>query len=128
MSQSSKYDINSIMQSVVHIETTEATPMSELSQQLRQLRIDSGMSQSTVGERVGLSRSAVTQIEAGNRDVSATELARFASVFRQSVTVRPVRRRLTDSSRSQSPLRRALQCHRDIFNSPTFHVGDFDIR
>lgn len=58
--------------------------MSELSQQLRQLRIDSGMSQLTVGERIGLSRSAVTQIEAGNREVSAAELVRLASVFRQS--------------------------------------------
>ncbi len=58
--------------------------MSELHQRLRQLRIESGKSQSEVGDCVGVSRSAVTQIEAGNREVSAGELLRFASVFRQS--------------------------------------------
>ena len=58
--------------------------MNELSRRLRQLRIESGMSQSEVGRQVGLSRSAVTQIESGNRDVSAEEVVRFSTIFRHS--------------------------------------------
>ena len=42
------------------------------------------MSQSEVGRQVGLSRSAVTQIESGNRDVTAEELVRFSTAFGHS--------------------------------------------
>ena len=56
--------------------------MNELGHRLRQLRISSGMTQSEVGRQVGLSRSAVTQIESGNRDVSAEEVVRFSTIFR----------------------------------------------
>ena len=58
--------------------------MNELGRRLRQLRIGSGMSQSEVGRQVGLSRSAVTQIESGNRDVTADEVVRFSTIFRHS--------------------------------------------
>ncbi len=58
--------------------------MNELSRRLRALRIGSGMSQSEVGTQVGLSRSAVTQIESGNRDVTADELVRFSTTFGRS--------------------------------------------
>ena len=42
------------------------------------------MSQSEVGTQVGVSRSAVTQIESGNRDVTADELVRFSTTFGHS--------------------------------------------
>ena len=42
------------------------------------------MSQSEVGRQVGLPRSAVTQIESGNRDVTADEVVRFSAIFRHS--------------------------------------------
>ena len=58
--------------------------MSELNTQLRNLRVESGMSQSEVSHQVGLSRSAVTQIELGRREISAQELGRFAEVFGRS--------------------------------------------
>jgi Zn-dependent peptidase ImmA (M78 family) len=58
--------------------------MSELSQRLRRLRIEFGMNQSDVARQVGLSRTAVTQIESGNRDISADEVVLFSSAFRQS--------------------------------------------
>ena len=61
--------------------------MNELSRRLRQLRIGSGMSQSEVGRQVGLSRSAVTQIESGNREVTADEVVRFSTFFRHSPMV-----------------------------------------
>ena len=58
--------------------------MNELSRRLRELRIGLSMSQSEVGSQVGLSRSAVTQIESGNRDVTADELVRFSTTFGHS--------------------------------------------
>ena len=58
--------------------------MNEFSRRLRALRIESGMSQSEVGTQVGVSRSAVTQIESGNRDVTADELVRFSTTFGHS--------------------------------------------
>ncbi len=58
--------------------------MSGLSERLRRHRIASGLSQAKLAEQVGLSRTAVTQIEAGNREITADELSRFASVLRQS--------------------------------------------
>ena len=42
------------------------------------------MSQSEVGRQVGLSRSAVTQIKSGDRDVTADEVVRFSTIFRHS--------------------------------------------
>ena len=42
------------------------------------------MSQSEVARQMGLSRSAVTQIESGNRDVTADELVRFSTTFGHS--------------------------------------------
>ena len=50
------------------------TSPDSLNRRLRNLRLAAGMSQSDVGKDVGLSRSAVTQIELGNRDLSADEL------------------------------------------------------
>lgn len=60
------------------------TSPDSLNRRLRNLRLAAGMSQSDVGKDVGLSRSAVTQIELGNRDLSADELIRFAAAFQRS--------------------------------------------
>ena len=58
----------------------------DLNRRLRRLRLAAGMSQSDVGKNIGLPRSAVTQIELGNRDLSADELVRFAAAFQRSPT------------------------------------------
>ena len=58
----------------------------DLNRRLRRLRLAAGMSQSDVGKNIGLPRSAVTQIELGNRDLSADELVRFATAFQRSPT------------------------------------------
>ena len=58
----------------------------DLKRRLRRLRLAAGMSQSDVGKNIGLPRSAVTQIELGNRDLSADELVRFAAAFQRSPT------------------------------------------
>jgi Zn-dependent peptidase ImmA (M78 family)/DNA-binding XRE family transcriptional regulator len=56
----------------------------QIGRRLRQLRVEAGLSQASVGRQLGMSRSAVTQVEAGNREVTADELARFASLFQRS--------------------------------------------
>lgn len=62
----------------------EATVAGCLAERIRRLRVGAGYSQAEVADRVGLSRTAVTQIERGNRAVSVEELVRFASAFRRS--------------------------------------------
>ena len=54
----------------------------DLSRRLRDARVARGVSQQAVAEIVGVPRTAITQIEAGNRSVSTLELARMASCYR----------------------------------------------
>ena len=67
-----------------HFSAKEPPRTNALSERLRQLRVASGMSQAKLAERMVLSRTAITQIEAGNREITADELARFGTVFGQS--------------------------------------------
>jgi transcriptional regulator with XRE-family HTH domain len=62
----------------------QATVADNLAERIRRLRVEAGFSQAEVADRVGLSRSAVTQIERGHRAVSVDELVRFASAFQRS--------------------------------------------
>jgi Zn-dependent peptidase ImmA (M78 family)/transcriptional regulator with XRE-family HTH domain len=59
----------------------------DIGQRLRDLRNEAGLSQAEVGQEVGLSRSAVTQIELGNRSVSAEEVIRFSTALGRSLSV-----------------------------------------
>ncbi|MGH3829460.1 MAG: helix-turn-helix domain-containing protein [Pseudonocardiaceae bacterium] len=52
-----------------------------LGERLRAAREYLGLSQSDVAEFLGLSRPAVTNMETGNRKVSADELARLARLY-----------------------------------------------
>ncbi len=54
----------------------------DLSRRLRDARVARGLSQQAVAEIVGVPRTAITQIEAGNRSVSTLELAKMASCYR----------------------------------------------
>lgn len=58
----------------------------ELARRLRQARELSSVSQQTAAEEIGAPRTAITQIEAGNRAVSTLELTRLASLYGRSVT------------------------------------------
>ena len=53
---------------------------------LRAARERSGLSQQEVADSLGLQRSAVTLIEGGRRQVSTTELARLATLYRRSIS------------------------------------------
>jgi Zn-dependent peptidase ImmA (M78 family)/DNA-binding XRE family transcriptional regulator len=58
-----------------------------LAARLRDARVAVGLSQSDVAREVGLSRPAVSLIEAGRRAVSSVELAEFARLYRVSYDV-----------------------------------------
>jgi Zn-dependent peptidase ImmA (M78 family)/DNA-binding XRE family transcriptional regulator len=53
----------------------------ELGNRLRQLRESRGFTQEDVAEILGISRSAVVQLEAGNRNLDSVELMRLAQEF-----------------------------------------------
>ena len=57
----------------------------ELAKKIKKYREDLDMTQSDLAEKVGLERPAITQIEAGHRDITSLELAKFAKVFGMSV-------------------------------------------
>jgi len=49
-----------------------------LARRLRKAREDRGLTQQDAADALGISRTAVTQIEGGSRSVSTLELTRFA--------------------------------------------------
>jgi Zn-dependent peptidase ImmA (M78 family)/DNA-binding XRE family transcriptional regulator len=57
----------------------------ELGRRIRTARETNRMTQDEVASRLGLSRSAVVQIEAGNRSVSSLELDRLAYLFGRDI-------------------------------------------
>lgn len=56
-----------------------------LANRLREARRLSGLSQGQVAQMMNLHRPSVTEIEAGNRRVSAEELTRFADIYEVSL-------------------------------------------
>lgn len=53
---------------------------------LREARRMSGLSQGQAAQRMNMHRPTVSEIEAGNRRVSAEELSRFATLYEVSTT------------------------------------------
>lgn len=58
----------------------------ELTTRLRNAREAQGISQQQAAEAIGLPRTAITQIEAGNRSVSTLELTKLAKLYRHSIS------------------------------------------
>ncbi|MCA1529939.1 helix-turn-helix domain-containing protein [Bradyrhizobium yuanmingense] len=58
---------------------------SQIAERLKQARKLAGLSQGHVAKILGLHRPSVTEMEAGNRRVSADELARLAEIYDVSV-------------------------------------------
>ena len=56
-----------------------------LARRLRKAREDCGLTQQDAADALGLSRTAVTQIESGSRSVSTLELTRFAALLHRPV-------------------------------------------
>ncbi|HEY1930559.1 MAG TPA: XRE family transcriptional regulator [Acetobacteraceae bacterium] len=90
--------------------------VAQLGPHLRHARERRGLSQQKVAESLGLPRTAVTNIESGNRSVSTTELTKLAHLYD-----RPVAAFLNDEAIAADdasvPLERALQ---QVSNEPGF--------
>ena len=56
-------------------------PKLELANRLRSARELAGLSQSQVAKMFAYHRPTISEVEAGRRDVSAQELARFAEIY-----------------------------------------------
>lgn len=56
-----------------------------LARRLRKAREDRGLTQQDAADALGVSRTAVTQIESGSRSVSTLEFTRFAALLRRPV-------------------------------------------
>jgi transcriptional regulator with XRE-family HTH domain len=64
---------------------TEAPKRSLIAERLKEARKLAGLSQGHVAKILGLHRPSVSEMEAGNRRVSADELARIAEIYDVSV-------------------------------------------
>ena len=54
----------------------------KIAMRLKEARILAGLSQAQAADKLGLQRPAISEIEAGNRKVSAEELIQFANLYR----------------------------------------------
>lgn len=63
--------------------TAEDAAWAQLGERLRRAREYLGLSQNDVAQHLGLSRPAITNMEAGKRKVSTLELNQLAKLYRQ---------------------------------------------
>lgn len=86
---------------------------SELGARLRKAREAVGLTQEGVGERIGVSRSAVVQLESGNRAVSSMELDRLAGLYG-----REMRDFFAADFGPENPLAGLFRLNEDIADNP----------
>ncbi|WP_426960400.1 helix-turn-helix domain-containing protein [Muricoccus radiodurans] len=67
-------------------EQQDAARRAQLAARIKEARTMAGLSQGQVARMLGLHRPSVSEIEAGNRRVTAEELARMAEMFDVSVS------------------------------------------
>ena len=63
----------------------DSAKRAQIAERLKEARKLAGLSQGHVAKMLGLHRPSVTEMEAGNRRVSADELARLAEIYDVSV-------------------------------------------
>jgi transcriptional regulator with XRE-family HTH domain len=63
----------------------DSAKRAQIAERLKEARKLAGLSQSHVAKTLGLHRPSVTEMESGNRRVSADELARLAEIYDVSV-------------------------------------------
>ncbi|MBX7198513.1 MAG: helix-turn-helix domain-containing protein [Rhodospirillaceae bacterium] len=66
--------------------TDEQSRRKAMAERLKQARRLSGLSQGQVAQRMNLHRPSISEIEAGNRRVSAEELSQFAEIYDVSLS------------------------------------------
>lgn len=65
---------------------SEQTKKAVIAARIREARVAAGLTQGQVAKFLGLHRPSVSEMEAGNRSVTADELARMAELFDVSVS------------------------------------------
>ncbi len=65
---------------------TERLKRAKMAERLKEARKLAGLSQGQVAKLLGMHRPTITEIEAGNRRVSAEELTRFSEIYDVSVS------------------------------------------
>src|ERR1700675_2155331 len=80
---------------------TEAAKRALIADRLKEARKLAGLSQGHVARILGLHRPSVSEIEAGNRRVSADELAKLATLY--DVSVAWLLREVPDSVDAEDP-------------------------
>lgn len=63
------------------MQRTDDVTRKEIGRNIRLARINSGLSQRTLADVLGVTRPNVSEIEAGRRDISAVWLWRLANLF-----------------------------------------------
>ena len=65
-----------------------STPLDRetLAKRLQQARVNAGITQDEAAKALGVPRTAIVQMESGNRSVSTLELAQLATLYRVPVT------------------------------------------
>jgi Zn-dependent peptidase ImmA (M78 family)/transcriptional regulator with XRE-family HTH domain len=63
-----------------------AFDLRQLGSRLKEARENRGLSQEKVAESLGIPRTAVTHVEAGNRQVSTLELSQFADLYHRPIS------------------------------------------
>ncbi len=89
----------------------------EIGRRLRAARETASLTQEQVAERIGLSRSAIAQIELGNRSVSSVEIDRLAFLYG-----RDMRDFLSEQFASEDSLLALFRANQDIAARP--ETGD----
>jgi transcriptional regulator with XRE-family HTH domain len=65
---------------------TESDVKTVIAERIRKAREMSGLSQAQAAKLLGLHRPSITEVEAGNRKVSAEEITKFASLYKVDVS------------------------------------------
>ena len=86
----------------------------QLAKKIREIREEFELSQQELGDKVSLSRQAITQIEAGVREVSGLEIAKIAKLFELSV----------EELLSKEPMK--VKCNLSKKSSPAFNESKFE--
>lgn len=60
--------------------------LEEFGQRIRQLRLEKGISQEALSEETGFHRTYIGMIERGERNISLTNMAVFAKVFKLNLS------------------------------------------
>ena len=93
-----------------------------LGKRIKAAREETGLSQEQVAKQLGIPRSAVSQMESGNRRVEAIELGRMAKLYSKTLAFFSIENEGTDSL---AVLHRAVKELSDTDREQVLHFAEF---